>query len=128
MKDKELGDFAEALVCEDLHKNGYRIIERNYRVAFGEIDIVAQKRWWFFRKNPICFVEVKASFSDSTVFHPEDRVHRKKQHTLRRLAEAWLIQHHISLHYPYQIDVAGVVINPQTKKPTITYYEGALGE
>lgn len=46
----------EAIVL--LKKNGYRIIERNYRCRYGEIDIIARDR------ETIVFVEVKTRASD----------------------------------------------------------------
>jgi putative endonuclease len=41
---KILGSRAEALVTDLLKERGYRIIGRNIRVRYGEIDIVAAKR------------------------------------------------------------------------------------
>jgi putative endonuclease len=48
------GVFYEEKACEYLRLKGYRILERNFRSRFGEIDIVARD------KNFISFVEVKA--------------------------------------------------------------------
>jgi putative endonuclease len=46
-----LGEFAAALL---LLLKGYRILERRYKTACGEIDIIAK------RGNTVVFVEVKA--------------------------------------------------------------------
>lgn len=58
---KELGDLGEKLACEYLVKNGYKIIGRNYRISFGEIDIIAWKKCGLFSKKDktVHFVEVK---------------------------------------------------------------------
>ena len=52
------GQFGEEIAKNYLIKNGYRIIERNFRTKFGEIDIIAEKGDYIifievkFRKNP----------------------------------------------------------------------------
>ena len=48
-----VGNTAETLACEYLISNKYKIIERNYKDRFCEIDIVAT------HKDTIAFVEVK---------------------------------------------------------------------
>ena len=48
------GKSSERLAADFLHRLGYRIIERNYRTALGEIDIIARDG------DTIVFVEVKA--------------------------------------------------------------------
>ncbi len=47
------GKWGEDLAVEYLQKQGYAILERNYRCRFGEIDIIAV------RDSTITFVEVK---------------------------------------------------------------------
>lgn len=56
-KRKILGADGEALAVEHLHKQGMRVIEKNFRCRIGEIDIIALD------KNTICFVEVKTRSS-----------------------------------------------------------------
>ena len=51
------GNYGEDLACEYLKKQGYKILERNYRIRGGEIDIVAKD------KETLVFVEVKARWS-----------------------------------------------------------------
>ena len=48
------GRSSEALAADFLGRCGYRVIERNYRTALGEIDIIARDG------DTIAFVEVKA--------------------------------------------------------------------
>jgi putative endonuclease len=52
------GKRGEALAVKCLKKNGYKIIERNYRCKLGEIDIIARDG------RVLAFVEVKARRSD----------------------------------------------------------------
>ena len=55
---RDLGAFGEDLAEKFLQKNGYKILQRNFRSRFGEIDIVAQD------KDVLVFVEVKARWSE----------------------------------------------------------------
>jgi len=72
---------AEAL----LKKNGYRIIERNYRCARGEIDIVARDG------GTIAFVEVKTRSSEA-FGSPKYSVDQKKQKKLTEVAEHYIAE------------------------------------
>ena len=52
-----IGNKGEDLACKFLKKNGYKILERNYRIRGGEIDIVAKDR------DTLVFIEVKTRYS-----------------------------------------------------------------
>ena len=55
----DIGNDGELLATDFLEKQGFVILERNYRFRrFGEIDIIAQK------ENLIVFIEVKTRFSE----------------------------------------------------------------
>jgi putative endonuclease len=53
-KPQQFGEKGETLAAWYLKKNGYKIIEQNYRNQLGEIDIIARDR------KTIVFVEVKS--------------------------------------------------------------------
>lgn len=53
----ELGKKGEELAVDHLIKNGYRILERNYRYQKAEVDIIAQK------ENVLSVIEVKTRSS-----------------------------------------------------------------
>ena len=53
-KRQQFGKESESLAVRYLKKNGYKILEQNYRTRLGEIDIIAKK------KKTIVFVEVKS--------------------------------------------------------------------
>jgi len=71
-----------------LKQRGYRIIERNYRCPFGEIDIVAQQG------EVVVFIEVKtrrsARFGD-----PQQSVTLEKQKRMSRIALDYLQKKHL---------------------------------
>ena len=51
------GEFGEKAAAKYLRKKGYKIIETNYKIVSGEIDIIAYK------KGILAFVEVKTRSS-----------------------------------------------------------------
>lgn len=57
MTKQTVGNQGEELACQYLKKRGYRILERNYRIRGGEIDIVAKDR------ETLVFIEVKTRWS-----------------------------------------------------------------
>lgn len=83
MDTKELGTFGEehaALYLKDL---GYRILARNYRSRYGEIDIIAE--WG----EAVVFVEVKARRS-YLYGEPKESIHLRKQKKLIQTAMIYL--------------------------------------
>lgn len=82
----ELGKEGESLAAEWLTARGYRVLHRNWRCSYHEIDIIAEK------ENRLHFVEVKAR-KESPLGHPEDSVTRKKFKHLQRAADEYLQQH-----------------------------------
>lgn len=57
MRKKSLGNLGENLALKHLHDHGYKILDRNFRSKFGEIDIVAQDG------DVLVFIEVKTRWS-----------------------------------------------------------------
>lgn len=78
-----LATCTESMAAEFLQKNGYRIIARNYRCGFGEIDIIASER------RTICFVEVKARRS-ARFGLPEEAITDLKKRHITKTALAYL--------------------------------------
>lgn len=54
-----IGTLGEEAAVETLKKRGYKIIERNYRSKFGEIDIIAKDGEY------TCFIEVRLRKNDN---------------------------------------------------------------
>ncbi len=78
-----LGTLGEQEACRLLEQNGYRIVDRNYRVRGGELDIVCE------RDGVLVFCEVKTR--TSALFGlPEEAVTFAKRRRIRRLAAEYL--------------------------------------
>jgi putative endonuclease len=82
-KNKELGDRGEEIACDFLTERGFRILERNFCGAGGEVDIVAE------RDGEVHFIEVKTR-SDESHGSPLEAVTARKQDRIRRAASLWL--------------------------------------
>lgn len=97
---QELGEKGEEIAVRHLVSQGYRILERRYRVAEGEIDVIAC------RGRTLVFVEVKtrASFSCGS---PQEAVTLTKQRKIRRVALHYL-QQTGRVYDEIRFDVVGV--------------------
>jgi putative endonuclease len=79
---KKLGNAGEAKAAHYLKKQGYKILKRNYRCPFGEVDIVAQKG------DMVAFIEVKTRTSDA-FSRPADAVGYERRQRYVRSAKYW---------------------------------------
>lgn len=112
----ELGKSGEALIAEYLTQKGYSIIDRNWRIKGGEIDLIASSP-----DGAIVFVEVKTR-STHSFGHPLEAINSEKQARLMRLALAWLLANK-KWNNPYRIDCAAVIMeNP----PRVDYRAGVI--
>jgi putative endonuclease len=116
MSNQSVGKLGEDLVCSHLKKNGYKILERNYRFRWGEIDIIAAK------KGHTVFVEVKTRNSDR-FGTPAEAVGLRKQKSIILAAQQYIVQNG-KADENYTFDVAEVRI--QNGIPTIHYIENAF--
>jgi putative endonuclease len=80
---KRLGDAGEEVAAAHLIRRGFRILERNYRTRWGELDIVA------FDGVTIAFVEVKTRRA-AAGRTPFESIHARKRGQVRRLGASWL--------------------------------------
>lgn len=100
---QQIGAFGEQAVIEFLIQQNIEVIERNWRIREGEIDIVALNASGIFS-----FIEVKTR-SSLAFGSPFEAINRDKAHRMQRLALAWLATHGC-LGCEYQIDVVAVMI------------------
>jgi putative endonuclease len=96
-----LGREGEQAAVSYLEGCGFRILDRNWRCAGGEIDIVAVERHTFV----VCEVKTRSSTRYGT---PLDAVGQAKRRRLRRLAALWLSAHGTRFDQ-IRIDVLGLL-------------------
>lgn len=85
MNNRQIGAEYEQKAVRYLEENGYLILERNFRVRFGEIDIIAQK------DGCLVFAEVKYR-STPLYGSPLEAVDIRKQKQIRKVAKCYLMQ------------------------------------
>ena len=112
MDQQGLGKRGEAIALRVLKENGYRIVDRNIRARFGEIDLVARDGRW------LCFIEVKAR-SGLSFGWPEEGVTLQKQWRLGRLA-LWYLQSRRLTDVPVRFDVLAILLSPEGGPPART--------
>jgi putative endonuclease len=98
------GKRGEDLAAAYLAEAGYRIVERNYRCIFGEIDIVAEEG------ETLVFVEVKSRRSE-VYGEPQLAVGDEKQKKISRIAMHYLQERRLR-HRLARFDVVAVKLPP----------------
>lgn len=117
-KTKDIGDIGEEYVAKFLRKKKYKILERNYRKNYGEVDIIASN------KEYIIFVEVKTRHIESMT-QPVDAVDKQKQRKIIKTAAAYLLENDTDKYARF--DVCEVYIDSKTLKViNINYIENAF--
>ncbi len=113
---RKIGNIGEDAVCKFLIKNGYEILNRNYTIRGGEIDIIAKK------SDIIAFVEVKSRKKDSLTTGEEAMTKSKKAHIIKT-AENYLLK--LSELCCCRFDVAVVQIE-NNRAVKLKYYVSAF--
>ena len=120
------GRLAEARAAEHLGSLGYRILKRNARTRYGELDLVALDR------RTLVFVEVKAVRAGGRVGpeRPVLWVTPRKQSRVRRLAAAWMAERRADGSVPryaeIRFDAVGVVLGPHDEVVDLEHLVGAF--
>jgi putative endonuclease len=81
--NRDLGKRAEDAAAGFLKRKGYRILSRNFRTPFGEVDIIARD------KDVYCFIEVKSRSSEAFGL-PQEAVSKFKQRQISKAALSYL--------------------------------------
>lgn len=120
---QSVGNIGESIACRFLEKRGFRIVERNYRKKWGEIDIIAEK------ENVLHFVEVKtnrADLSDSSGYRPEESVRLWKKQRMSRAIRTYFAEQKIRDDNEFQIDVMAILLDLDQKKAKIKFIKNVL--
>src|SRR3989304_590475 len=115
---RDLGDFGERVAAPHLEAKGYHVRERNFRVAEGEIDIIAE------RDGTLVFVEVRTRRGGSHGTAAESITPRKAAHLLAA-AQAYA-QANPDCPPDQRIDVIAVELAPDGRVLSLEQIEGAV--
>jgi putative endonuclease len=121
----EIGHIGEQIASDYLVEHGLAIVERNFRRAYGEIDIVARET-----TNLIVFVEVKTVSWETArrgdpagVTHethrPEDNVHPQKLKRLARTIESYMLYKRYTGNWRF--DVLAVYVDQTIRKAHVRH-------
>lgn len=93
---REIGDIGENAATKYLKKNKYKILERNYRKTYGEIDIIAEKG------GLISFVEVKTRKNDA-FGKPCEFVNAAKRARIKKTAMSYICERELEATFSFDI-------------------------
>ena len=117
---QHLGRVGERLAREHLERLGYRVLERNYRTRFGELDLIVCD------EAHLVFVEVKTRRTGGPQSSLQ-AVSPDKRRRVRRMAAAWLVE---APDRPrsreLRFDVVGVTVDRDGRLVRLDHLEGAF--
>lgn len=114
------GLVGEKIATKYLKKKGYKILERNCRDKYGELDIICKKQ------DIIIFIEVKTMSSDSPYGSPFEKVNYYKVKKLKQNAMLYLIKNNYPEDRYWQIDVIGITLDYNTRRAEIEHLEDVI--
>jgi putative endonuclease len=118
---RALGALGEDLATAHLIRRGYRIVDRNFRTRWGELDIVAAD------DRTLIFCEVKTRRASASGRDPLESVHSHKQLRVRRMAGQWLAEHRSRPRVPEcRFDAIGVTVDGAGRLLRLDHLEGAF--
>lgn len=103
MGTKRIGDMGEEVAAKYLRKKGYKILDRNYRCRFGEIDIIAKLKDYY------VFVEVKTRRNEN-YGRPVESINTVKIKHILKTIQFYLSQNRIH-NSNIRVDAIEVLMN-----------------
>lgn len=130
---QKIGQIGENVAVKHFVKLRFKILDRNYRKKWGEIDIIAKK------DNILHFIEVKsvsyetfpsAKSGSSDVSYetlrPEENIHFWKRKRLARAIQTYLMEKNVSCETEWCVDMIAVFLNLKTKKAKFRFTENII--
>lgn len=114
--NRQIGTEYEQIAGQYLIRNGYQILEYNYRCPKGEVDIVARQGAYLV----FCEVKFRSGTADG---YPEEAVGRTKQKKISECALYYLTVHGL-LEEPCRFDVITILGNRIRIYPNAFDYTG----
>jgi putative endonuclease len=112
-----LGRRGEQLAAEHLERLGYRVVARNYRTRFGELDLVATDEY------VLVFCEVKTCRAGD----PWQNLGPAKQRQVRSMARVWLSEvRERPRTSELRFDAIGLVLHPDGTLVSLEHLQGAF--
>ena len=120
-RTKELGRRGEELAAEHFRRLGYRVLARNHRTRWGELDLVLADEC----EATIVFCEVKSRRLGSGDWR--DNLHERKRRQVRTMAAAWLNDVTDRPHYAeLRFDAVGVTLDERNELVRLDHLQAAF--
>jgi len=117
LANRELGEWGEQIAIDYLNNHNVKIVDRNIRTNYGEIDILGQKN------GVLIFFEVKTRRTEE-FGNPEDAVNYIKQEHMRNSALEF-IQSNQEIEMDWRIDVIAIYVG-KNNKLQIRWFKNAI--
>lgn len=112
--NNKIGKFGEDLAANYLTKKGYNILERNVKLGYQEIDIIANI------EERLVFIEVKTRLSD-IYGGAEEAISRKKTENLKKAIEKYLFCNNFE-DREVRLDLVAIDLDRSKKLAKIKHY------
>jgi len=117
---KRLGASGERVAANWLEARGYRIVARNWRCPYGEIDLIAEQ------DGELVFVEVKTRRGTSHGA-PEEAITPAKRTRLIAAMQTYLAESGTRDDQPFRIDVIAVDVAASGAFQGVRHFPRAVG-
>lgn len=106
LQRSKIGFLGEEIACAYLRKRHFQILHRNYKLRYGEIDIIA--------KNDKAYVFIEVKTRTNTLYgQPKDAITYKKLQELVKTAQYYQLKF-LESNTPIRIDVISILLDPLT--------------
>lgn len=114
-KHRRLGFWGEMRARRYLKSNGYKIVRRNYKSPFGEVDIIAEK------EDVTAFIEVKTRTSDS-FGAPNEAVDSRRRDRYKNAARYYFARRQIDCTVRFDV----IEVKKEGGKSAVNHIENAF--
>ena len=115
-----MGKIGEDLARKYLEKEGFKILEQNYKTKYAEIDLIAQKSSGFLGQKTLVFVEVRTKVGEQWG-SPEDTINKAKLWKVLQNAKSYTAFK--KWEGPARIDAVCIVLNKDMSVNRLTHHE-----
>jgi len=122
---QKIGELGEDVAAKFLVKQGYTLIERNYTLKTGEVDIITSK------EGELGFWEVKTTKCSTGnvsrgTYHPFENIHTKKLKRFVQTVEQYLYSHNVSHETLWGIHGVTVFLNIDIREAKVEVMENIV--
>lgn len=127
IKTRIKGDIGEDIACKYLINQGFRIIVRNYRKPWGELDIIADKAGalHFFEVKSVT-VDLPVKFVENGNYRPEDNVHFSKTRHISRMIQTYLMDNNFKSDYDFNFHVICVFMDMHRRVARVKWLKNII--